>query len=251
VNEVSHKYCFAQSEIRNIMPQMTFDRNEASKLLALCHRRCCICHRFCGVKMELHHVQHQADGGSDDIDNAIPLCFECHAEVNHYNDRHPRGRKFTNEELLSHKHQWLKICSDHPEALISAPRDIDVGPLEGMVLELGHNNSIIKDITDGSPWQDKIGCVLLDSEYKRAVAQGSLLLLSEELKRIINRAYASVGRINTFVNMYANTNPEGNAFAEATNRLLEAYRKSGDSISNALSDLKIFLLQDEEVKVDV
>ncbi len=225
---------------------MAFDKSEAAKLLANCHRRCCICHRLCGVKIELHHVEHKGDGGSDSIKNAIPLCFECHAEVNHYNDRHPRGRKFTNEELLLHKEQWLNICKEHPEALISAPRDMDVGPLEGMALELEHNELIVKGISDGNSWQDKIGSVLHDNEYKRSIAQGSLLLLPEELRKDINIAYAEVGRINTFVNMYANTRPEGNAFSEVTNRLLEAYRKSEDVISNASSSLNSFLLQEIE-----
>ena len=225
---------------------MAFDKSEAAKLLANCHRRCCICHRLCGVKIELHHVEHKGDGGSDDIKNATPLCFECHAEVNHYNDRHPRGRKFTNEELLLHKEQWLDICKNHPAALISAPRDMDVGPLEGMSLELEHNELILKGISEGNSWQEKIGSVLHDNEYKRSIAQGSLLLLPEELRKSINTAYAEVGRINTFINMYSNTRPEGNAFSEATNRLLEAYRKSEDIISEALSDLNDFLLQDKE-----
>lgn len=226
---------------------MSFNKSEVSKLLAQCHRRCCICHRLCGVKIELHHVEHKSEGGNDNIENAIPLCFECHAEVNHYNDKHPRGRKFTNEELLLHKKLWLNICALHPEALISAPRDTDIGPLEGMLLELSYNESVIKQFTDGNvPWQDKIGCVLHDNEYKRSVSQGSLLLLSENLRKLINVTYAEVGKINTLVNMYSNTRPEGNAFAEATNRLLRAYRKSKETISLSLVELNNFLLQDKE-----
>ena len=31
---------------------------------------------------------------ADDIDNAIPLCFDCHGAVQHYNDEHPRGTKY-------------------------------------------------------------------------------------------------------------------------------------------------------------
>jgi hypothetical protein len=196
--------------------------------------------------MELHHVEHKSDGGSDDIENAIPLCFECHAEVNHYNDAHPRGRKFTGEELLTHKRQWLEICSKHPAALISAPRDVDIGPLEGMLLELEHNDAVINQIVKGSSWQEKIGCVLCDNEYGRSIAQGSLLLLPDELRKLISMAYAEVGRINTFVTLYTNTRPEGNAFAEATNRLLDAYRKSSDTISAALTGLGNFLLQDKK-----
>lgn len=74
--------------------KMAFERDEVSDLLARCHRRCCVCHRFCGVKMETDHIIPTEDGGDDSIENAIPVCFECHAEIHSYNDSHPRGRKF-------------------------------------------------------------------------------------------------------------------------------------------------------------
>lgn len=219
---------------------MAFNDSEIAQLLARCHRRCCVCHKFCGVKMEVHHIHWRSKGGTDDIQNAIPLCFECHAEVNHYNPKHPKGRKFTEEELLEHKNQWIKICVTHPEAMIVAPRDTDIGPLEGMLLELEFNQTVLDQITNGS-WQESIGSSLHNREYMRAVEQGSLLLLQEDLRTTINKAYSGVNQINTFVRMYSNNEPEGNAFAEATNRLLAAYRKNSLSISNAYSALKIFL----------
>ena len=52
---------------------MAFDRNEVAGLLAACHRRCCICHRFCGVKIETDHIRPAVDGGDDSIANAIPV----------------------------------------------------------------------------------------------------------------------------------------------------------------------------------
>ena len=94
-----------------------FPQDKAVELLARCHRRCCICHRFCGVKMELDHMVPRADGGSSEIDNAIPVCFECHAEIHAYNDKHPRGRKFQPAELKLHKDQWLAFCEKTPGAL--------------------------------------------------------------------------------------------------------------------------------------
>lgn len=222
---------------------MSFNINEVAELLAQSHRRCCICHKFCGVKMELHHIQHKSERGSDDIINAIPLCFECHAEVNHYNDRHPRGRKFTEEELLLHKKQWLNICQKNPAELINAPRDSDVGPLEGMLLELEYNQTIVNRLNDGFPWQEKIGSSLRDDQYMKAIETGSLLLLPDTLRKLVNNAYSSVSRVNTFTSMYANTRPEGNAFAEATNRLLQAYRNSQTDISKAFSELSNFLIK--------
>lgn len=224
---------------------MGFKKSEVAELLAKCKRRCCVCYRFCGVKIELHHIEHKANGGEDKIENAIPLCFECHAEVNHYNDSHPKGRKFTNEELINHKKQWLEVCKNHPEALISAPRDSDVGPLEGMLMELEHNNEVLKLIDEGISWKDIIGCRLRDNEFNRSIEQGSLLLVSDEIREVLHEAYSKIGQINTYVNIYSNTPPEGNANAEATNQLLDSYRKSKNILLDAYKQLNNFL---KEVK---
>lgn len=43
------------------------------------HFKCCICRRP-SVSLEAHHIIQQADGGTDDEDNAVPLCPTCHAE---------------------------------------------------------------------------------------------------------------------------------------------------------------------------
>lgn len=100
-----------------------FPAEEAQVLLAAVHRRCCICHRFCGPKMELDHIVPGEEGGPDTIDNAIPVCFDCHAEIHSYNDKHPRGRKFRPEELRQHKEQWLQICHERPEAMLAPSQD--------------------------------------------------------------------------------------------------------------------------------
>ena len=42
---------------------MGFDHDEIAELLARCHRRCCVCHRFCGVKIETDHIKPQHEGG--------------------------------------------------------------------------------------------------------------------------------------------------------------------------------------------
>src|SRR5258708_29629332 len=121
---------------------MPFSRDAVSILLSQCHRRCCICHRFCGVKIETDHIIPIESDGSDDIGNAIPVCFECHAEIHSYNDKHPRGRKFLPEELRYHKEQWLKICKEHPEALVTSIRNADVGPLQALIDELEFNATV-------------------------------------------------------------------------------------------------------------
>ncbi len=47
-------------------------------------------------------------GGSNAFDNCIPLCFDCHAEVQNYNARHPRGTKYTPKELKERRDLWYR-----------------------------------------------------------------------------------------------------------------------------------------------
>jgi hypothetical protein len=108
-----------------------FKDEDVEKLLVACHRSCCVCHRFCGVKMEIDHIIQQADEGPGTYENAIPVCLECHAEIHSYNPRHPRGRKFQPGEVRAHRDQWLSICKEHLEIFRrGSVARAEVGPLQ-------------------------------------------------------------------------------------------------------------------------
>jgi 5-methylcytosine-specific restriction endonuclease McrA len=85
---------------------MTFSKEVRTEALVAAARHCCVCHRYKGVKVEVHHVVPAAKGGADTADNAITLCFDCHADAGHYNPEHPRGTKFSVEELRSSRDLW-------------------------------------------------------------------------------------------------------------------------------------------------
>lgn len=172
-----------------------FNRNEVAALLARCHRRCCICHRFCGVKMETDHIEQRADGGDNSIANAIPVCFECHAEIHSYNPNHPRGRRFTPQELKAHKEQWLEICADNPEALVSASRSTDVGPIQALVDELDFNLVVADQPNDSEP-----GCLFMDEHFRRAMSQGVVSVMHDDLKEALLHAYVKMGKVNELFN---------------------------------------------------
>ena len=83
--------------------EMSFPQKVADEVLVRCGRHCCLCGRYAGGKIELHHIKQVADGGEDTADNCIPLCLDCHAEVKAYDPRHPKGRKFSEAELKGHR----------------------------------------------------------------------------------------------------------------------------------------------------
>lgn len=77
-------------------------------------RHCCVCHRYKGVKIEVHHIIQEADGGPNTFENAIPLCFDCHSDAGHFNDRHPKGTKFSKQELLKSRDTWYEFIKKNP-----------------------------------------------------------------------------------------------------------------------------------------
>lgn len=91
---------------------MGFPKTVADEVFVRCARHCCLCGKYAGSKMELHHIRQAADGGDDSADNCIPLCFDCHAEVKAYNPHHPKGRKFTETELKGHRERIYALVEN-------------------------------------------------------------------------------------------------------------------------------------------
>ncbi len=105
---------------------MSFPPQVAEQVLVDCARHCCICHKFCGVKIELHHITPVSEGGENTYDNCIPLCLDCHAEVLSYNPKHPKGRKYTNSELRRHRDRWYeKVKKSHGTIINSDYTELD------------------------------------------------------------------------------------------------------------------------------
>jgi HNH endonuclease len=93
---------------------MSFPPNVKIKAMVACGRHCSICHKFCGLKMQTHHIKSEADGGPDIYENAIPLCLDCHADMKTYDSNHPIGTKYTEKELIAHRDAWYgKVANSH------------------------------------------------------------------------------------------------------------------------------------------
>lgn len=97
---------------------MPFPSELREKVLLWCDRRCCICKRGCDLLIEVHHIVPESKGGSNDEDNAIPLCFDCHAKV-HFNDSQPIGTKYKADELKKRRNQVYDECTRHLAPILS------------------------------------------------------------------------------------------------------------------------------------
>ena len=93
---------------------MAFSAQIKEQALLLCSRHCCLCHKYCGLKIELHHIVHASEGGDDTLENCIPLCFDCHGDMRSYDHHHPKGTKYTLSELRQHRDAWYSKCQNSP-----------------------------------------------------------------------------------------------------------------------------------------
>lgn len=88
---------------------MGFDKNETDKLLSDVGRMCCICKKL--HRVQLHHIVPKDQGGSDDIENAIALCPNCHDEVHTGYVSGRTTRAYTASELKCHRQQTIELAA--------------------------------------------------------------------------------------------------------------------------------------------
>jgi hypothetical protein len=92
---------------------MPFSRKVRDRALVAAARHCCVCHKRRGLNVEVHHIIPEAKGGANRFENAIVLCFDCHADAGHYNPNHPKGTKFSPTELVLARDEWHRIVREH------------------------------------------------------------------------------------------------------------------------------------------
>lgn len=185
--------------------------------------------------METDHTIPAAEGGTDDIENAIPVCFECHAEIHSYNDKHPRGRKFTADELRGHRDQWLNVCRDRPGVLVNAYREIDVGPLHALIDELEFNIAVADAESQGD-----LGCLFQEARFLRAIQHGSIAILKDEVRTAVIDAYRAMGYASPAI-AATSQQPVGLPMTTMRKGARERLIKARPKIKEAKTQLLVFL----------
>lgn len=89
--------------------QYEFNEEDKIRILQWCGRHCCLCGKFAGIEIEIAHLENH----SSDIDDAIPLCFDCHAAIGDHNAKHPRGKKYSIRELKARRDQIYDKHTSH------------------------------------------------------------------------------------------------------------------------------------------
>jgi len=124
---------------------MGFSKKIKEDIFVKSARHCCVCNKSTGLNIEVHHIIPKKQNGEDSFDNAIALCFDCHADAGHYFAGHPKGSKLSPEELIKHKESWFNRVENNQ--IQEPPKEI----IEFIINSKGFNNvfkpSFIKEKT--------------------------------------------------------------------------------------------------------
>lgn len=213
---------------------MAFPEAGVAQLLADCKRHCCVCWRWCGTKMHLHHIIPRANSGPDEIDNAIPVCLDCHAEIE---SRGNMGRQFSHPELREHKRRWLEICREQPAAIIQTNRASAVtGPLEALLSEFEYNSVLVTGDDHRNDY-----ATLAVAQFERAIAANALSSLEAGLRERIYRAYKVVTETGDLIRSRMNYPPGGNSYNMISNQIGEKRRALRGQIPDIIVGLRASL----------
>lgn len=121
---------------------MSFPPKVKEDVMVACSRHCSLCHKFCGIKIEIHHIRPRASGGPDTFENAIPLCFDCHADMRTYDALHPKGTKYSENELVRLRDIWYKKVESSGGVYSVSTAETDKGVYLALLNTLPWNGSM-------------------------------------------------------------------------------------------------------------
>jgi hypothetical protein len=108
-----------------------FDEKDKIRILLWSERHCCLCEKPCDTNIVIHHIKQK---GSDEelshIDNAIPLCFDCHGKIKSYDLEHRVGTLYKIEEIKARRNQIYAKYTRHlvPIVTFSIDQGISTQP---------------------------------------------------------------------------------------------------------------------------
>jgi Fe2+ or Zn2+ uptake regulation protein len=122
---------------------MPFPQSVKDGVLRMAAFRCCRCEKIGGV--EVHHIIPEEFGGSDDIDNAAPLCPNCHTD---FGDN-PKKRK----EITKLRDWWYQVAkAKYPTKVIGVEKldeiNEKIGRYEKGLSDIGEIKAMLRPLLD-------------------------------------------------------------------------------------------------------
>ncbi len=120
--------------------------------------------------------------------------------------------------------------------LVTASRISDVGPLQALIDELEFNEKV----AERAESKDQ-GCKFHEQQFLRAVHEGSIAILQDEIKAAVLDAYVAIGAANGLIKAVwihpKGSGPWATGVNEAQQRILHARPKISDAKNQLLKFL--------------
>lgn len=165
---------------------MPFSPIVKNKAIAAAAAHCCVCHRFNAGLLEVHHITPQAAGGTDDFENAIALCSDCHTWAGHYNSKHPKGFKYSPKFLSLARNEWYAIVE--AGSIAKAPEDAVVQARYLISRDHTVSSRLLAGDLSASPIKD---AVLGNNEFGEFIAK-SLKWRPHGFRRFHGKQFVSI-----------------------------------------------------------
>lgn len=189
---------------------MAFKTSEVEDLLVQTGRHCCICQLLHLV--QLHHIIPIGEGGTDEVDNAIPLCPLCHDQV-HANSAPGRVTKsYSHSELKQHRQRTIDMMQKLPAMSPLPPASV------------GTHQSVPKSHASAISAQNVLRSALRLRNLIMSARTPAVLGSEEEAGRRILQAsnISADGKTSTELIWYNRWKPIQEANAELSKEALEA-----------------------------
>ena len=156
--------------------------------------------------MQCHHITPKERGGDGTFDNLIPLCLNCHSEVQGYNEKHPVGTKYRPEELCQRRDLWYEavksIALPQANAALIAADSVTFEDLMSILPSNG-NIAFLRTNSFGSSMLESCRTELYRFTWERCGPEHEFLdqeleTLRQELLASVNQFLHTLG-VNTFV----------------------------------------------------
>jgi hypothetical protein len=153
---------------------MAFSEKTKDEVKRNAHFRCCVCRNYF---VEVHHIIPEAHGGPDDIENAAPLCPNCHTN---FGDN-PTKRKV----IRQMRDLWYELCE-------KSETNPDVTQFSTKLDGLYEEFNVVKDNQEKQNQALHELKVHLSDHFQKQVAQFATAATIEELMTASGSTTASI-----------------------------------------------------------
>ena len=134
-----------------------------------------------------------------------------------------------------HKDNWIELCKNSPQLFVHAPKYTESGPLSSLITELEFNCRC-SDLVDSE---------FETNQFQRAMSDGILSLLNEELKNMIMDTYAELKLANQKTSRLERMSESSVEYKYTRPSVEGRHRQAAPIIAKALNSLKAFVSIDK------